>query len=259
MAAILHTGALTSRHLRSLSREPAYLLFTMAQPMVWLLLFSQLFQSVADIPGFGGGSLAYIDYLTPGVVVMTAVMTANWAGTSFIEDMERGVLDRNLASPVRRVALIGGNLTYHGVISVIQTLIVVGVGMLLGARFSSGLLGVLAVVVIALLLSVLFAALSCALALLLRSQEALIGMSQMLALPLVFLSSVLIAPGLVPAWIATVASVNPIDWAAVASREVLASDPDWALVGSRAGLLLALALLATTAAIRSFRSYQRAT
>lgn len=253
---VLHTRALTGRHLRWLRREPAYLMFTLAQPMVWLLLFSQLFERVVDIPGFGVES--YVSYLTPGVVVMTSVMTANWAGTSFIDDMERGVLDRNLASPVSRVALITGNLGYHGVVSIVQTLIVFAVGLALGGRFEGGVLGVAVVLVVALLLAAFFAALSCAMALLLRSQEALIGMSQMLALPLVFLSSVLIAPELLPGWIDTVAQFNPVDWASVASREALSADPDWGVVLGRGGLLLGLGVLTTWFATRTFRSYQRA-
>ena len=252
---VAHTSSLTARHLRWLRREPAYLMFTLAQPMVWLLLFSQLFERIVDIPGFAYDS--YIAYLTPGVVVMTAVMTANWAGSSFIDDMERGVMDRSLASPVNRVALITGNLSYHGVISVIQTLIVFGVGLLLGGRFDGGLAGVAVVVALALLLSAFFAALSCAMALLLRSQEALIGMSQMLALPLVFVSSVLIAPEVMPGWMDSVATFNPVDWGAVASREALLAETDWSVVASRAGLLFVLGVVTTWFATRAFRSYQR--
>jgi ABC-2 type transport system permease protein len=253
---LAHTRLMTGRYLRLLQREPAYAGFTMAQPVVWLLLFSQLFQRVADLPTFG--ETDYVTYLTPGIVVMTAVMTANWAGTGFVQDMERGVMDRTLASPVRRGALLGGNLAYHMVIAVVQTLVVVGIGLALGARFDGGVAGVLLVVVVAMLLSAFFTAMSCSLALALRSQEALIGMSQMLVLPLVFLSSLLIAPELLPGWIETVARFNPVDWAAMASREVLAANPDWEVVAWRGGLLLALAVLMSVAGTRSFRSYQRA-
>lgn len=255
--ALAHTHLHTVQSLRRLRRQPAYLMFTMAQPMVWLLLFSQLFQQVAQLPGFG--STDYISYLTPGIVVMTAVMTANWAGTSFIEDMERGVMDRNLASPVHPGALIGANLAYHAIIACVQALIIVAVGLLLGARFDGGVLGIAVLVAVAILLSVCFAGMSCALALRIRSQEALIGMSQMLALPLIFLSTVLISPELLPGWIETVATFNPVDWAALASREVLAADPDWGVVAWRMVLLAALGLAMSVAGTRSFSSYRRNT
>lgn len=250
-----HSTYLTGRSLRFLQREPVYLAFTLLQPMVWLLLFSQLFERVVELPGFG--DVSYVAYLTPGVIVMTALMSANWAGSSFIDDMERGVMDRHLTSPVSRVALINGILAYQAVVTVVQSLIVFGVGLLMGARYDGGLLGVAVVLVAATLLAVIFAALSCAMALVLRSQESLIGMFQFLAFPLVFLSSVLMAPSLVPGWVATVAKFNPVDWAAVASREALIASVDWATVGGRLGLLLAAATVMTWLAARAFRSYQR--
>ncbi|AXB44571.1 ABC transporter permease [Amycolatopsis albispora] len=250
-----HTGRLTAHALRRLSRQPAYLLFNLVQPMVWLLLFGELFRRVAELPGFGTGD--YLTYLTPGVIVMTAMMSAGWAGTSFIDDMERGVMDRYLTSPASRGALIAGSLAHQSVVTVIQSLIVFGVGLLAGARYDGGILGVLVVLGAAVLLSIVFGALSDAIALLVRQQEALIGISQFLALPLAFLSSVMMAPSLLPGWVGTVAEYNPVDWAAVAGREALTAAPDWARVLGHGGLLLALAVLMGWLATRAFRVYQR--
>jgi ABC-2 type transport system permease protein len=108
------------------------------------------------------------------------------------------------------------------------------------------------------LLAVIFAALSCAAALLMRTQDALIGIFQFLAFPLLFLSSTLMAPALLPDWIGTVATLNPVDWAVVASREALLASPDWGLVGGRVALLAALAVVMTWLSARAFRAYQRA-
>ncbi len=252
---IAHTGLLTGRSLRTLSRQPAYLLFTLVQPMVWLLLFGQLFTRIAELPGFSTDS--YVEYLTPGLIAMTAMMTAGWSGTSFIEDMERGVMDQTLTSPVSRGAVITGSLAYQGITTVIQSLIMFGVGLLLGARYAGGVLGVGIVLLCAVLLAVTFAALSDAVALLVRQQEALIGISQFLALPLSFLSSVMMAPALMPDWVADVATFNPLDWAAVASREALTASPDWGVIFSRVGSLLALAVVMGWLATRAFRAYQR--
>jgi ABC-2 type transport system permease protein len=134
---------------------------------------------------------------------------------------------------------------------------VVGVALLCGARFGGGLPGMLVMIGCGVLLAVAFAALSDAVALLVRSQEALIGVSQFLTMPLTFLSSVLMAPALMPGWVADVARFNPVDWAAVGSREALSSVPDWTLIGRDLGLLLALALLMAWLTTRAFRSYQR--
>lgn len=252
---LAQSGYLTVRSLRTLSRQPMYLAFTLIQPIIWLLLFGQLFQRLTDLPGFGAGS--YLEYLTPGVVVMTAMMSAGWAGTSFIQDLDRGVMDRNLTSPVRRGALITGSLAYQAVTTVIQSAIVVGIALLSGARFDGGVTGILVLIAFAVLLALSFAALSDAVALLVRQQEALIAVSQFLTMPLTFLASVLMAPALMPGWVADVARFNPVDWAAVGSREALAASPDWSLVGRDLGLLVVLMLIMAWLATRAFRTYQR--
>jgi ABC-2 type transport system permease protein len=250
-----HSMYLTARSLRTLSRQPMYLAFTLIQPIIWLLLFGQLFKRLADLPGFGANS--YLEYLTPGVVVMTAMFSAGWAGTTFIEQMDRGVMDRNLTSPVKRGALITGSLIHQAVTTVIQSVIVVGIALLAGARFDGGPAGLLVLGAGAVLLALIFAALSDAVALLVRSQEALIGVSQFLTMPLTFLSSVLMAPSLMPDWVSDAARFNPVEWAAAGSREALSATPDWGLVTRDLGLLLALTLIMAWLATRAFRSYQR--
>ena len=251
----VHSGLLTVRALRTLSRQPMYLAFTLVQPLIWLLLFGQLFKNIAVLPGFGSSS--YIEYLTPGVIVMTAMFSAGWAGTSFIEDMNRGVMDRYLTSPVSRGALIAGSLAYQAVTTIIQSLIVLTVGLLAGARFDGGITGVLVVIGCAVLLALTFAALSDAVALLVRQQEALIGVSQFLTLPLTFLSSVMMAAALMPGWVGGVAKFNPVEWAAVASREALSASPDWGIILGRGALLAGLAIVMSWLATRAFRAYQR--
>jgi ABC-2 type transport system permease protein len=223
--------------------------------MVWLLLFSQLFERVVELPGFG--DVSYVAYLAPGVIVMTAMMNAGWAGTSLVDDMDRGVMDRYLASPVRRVAIVNGILAYQAAVTVVQSLIVFGVALAMGARYEAGAVGIVVVLAAAVLLAVIFAALSCAAALLMRTQDALIGIFQFLAFPLLFLSSTLMAPALLPDWIGSAAKFNPVDWAVVASREALLSSPDWGLVGGRVALLAALAIVMTWLSARAFRAYQR--
>jgi ABC-2 type transport system permease protein len=253
-AAVTHARLLTGRSLRTLSRQPAYLLFTLVQPMVWLLLFGQLFRRVAQLPGFGGD---YLSYLTPGVVVMTAMMSAGWSGMSIVQDMERGVMDRTLTSPIRRPALVGAALAHQALVTVAQSLIMFGTGLLAGARYPGGALGVLTVLACAVLTAMVFAGLSNAVALLVHQQEALIAVAQFLVLPLAFLSSIMMAPTLMPHWVAGAARFNPVDWAAVASREALQPSPDWSLIFNHAAPLAALAIVMAALTTRAYRTHQR--
>jgi ABC-2 type transport system permease protein len=249
------TGYLTGRLLRALGRQPAFVLIMLIQPMIWLLLFGQLFKRVVELPGFATGS--YIDFLTPGVVIMTVLFTSGWAGMAFIDDMERGVMDRMLSSPVSRGAMMAASMANQAVTIIVQGVIVVVVALLIGATLPGGVLGVLVMLLAAVLLAAGFASLSNGMALLVRTGESLIGFSTMLTLPLSFLSSAMIARDAAPEWIQTVSAYNPVDWAVVASREALSADPDWSGVLARLGGLLAVALVMGWVATRAFRTYQR--
>ena len=205
--ATAHTWYLTLRQLRNLSRQPWYIAFTLVQPVIYLLLFGSLFQRVAELPGFEAGS--YVTFLTPGIVVMSALFNAGWSGASMIEDLDRGVLDRFLVSPASRVALIAGRLVQLAAVTVIQSVIIVGFGLIVGARFAGGLPGVVVLIACAVLLAAPFGALSNGIALLARRQESVIGAVNFLLMPLTFLSSVFMAPDLMPEWMQGVARFNP--------------------------------------------------
>lgn len=254
---VLHSAHLAARSVRALLRQPAFALITVVQPAIWLLLFGQLFRSVVEIPGFARGGGSYLEFLTPGVVMMTALFSSGWAGTVYIDDMERGVMDRLLASPVSRGAMTVGTLAYQALTTVIQTVLVFGIALLAGARFPGGVPGVVVTAAAAVLLSVTVAAFSNAIALLVRSQEALIGISQFIVLPLQFVSSALMDTRVAPGWVRDVARYNPVDWAVVAAREALTAGTDWGTVWPRLGLLTALAVLMAWLATRAFASYQR--
>ncbi|HKC28462.1 MAG TPA: ABC transporter permease [Jatrophihabitans sp.] len=252
-----HSGLLTARGVRTLLRQPAYAAITLVQPVIWLLLFGQLFRNVVRIPGFSPTSGSYLEFLTPGVIVMTALFSSGWAGTAFIEDMNRGVMDRLLASPVRRGAMIVGSLAYQSLTTIVQTLIVFGIAYAAGARFAGGAGGVLITVLVACLISVVIASFSNAIALLVRQQEALIGISQFIVLPLQFLSAAIIDTRVSPSWVRHVARYNPVDWASTAARAALSAHTDWGVVLPRLGFLFALAVLMAWLGTRAFSSYQR--
>lgn len=251
-----HSVYLTARSLRTLWRQPTFAAMTLIAPIIWLLLFGQLFRSVVHIPGFSTASGSYLEFITPGVIVMTALFSSGWAGTVYIEDMNRGVMDRLLASPVRRGAMMIGTLAYQAVTTVVQTLIVFGVAYISGARFRGGAVGIVITIAAAALICVIMASFSNSLALLLRQQEALIGVSQFIVLPLQFLSSAIMDTRLSPRWVQHVARCNPVDWAVVASRQALSAGAEWGAVWPRLGLLAALAATMAWLATRAFRSYQ---
>ncbi|HEY5198662.1 MAG TPA: ABC transporter permease [Solirubrobacteraceae bacterium] len=254
MTGLRQTWQVTLRGVRVFLRNPAYMGITLTQPLIWLVLFGALFKAVTRIPGFHGD---YIDFLTPGIVVMLAVSSAGWTGMGFIEDIHGGVMDRQLASPVWRGALNAGSVIYAALTIMLQTVLIVLLALVLGASYSGGVGGVLVLILVAGLLGAAFASLSNGVAVLARQREALIGGVTMVVLPLTFLSTALMQKSLMPSWIQTVARFNPVNWAVVAGRSAATANTDWTLVATRIGLLAALALTCAAFATRAFTHYQR--
>ncbi len=255
MTAISDTWALTIRDLLRLWRQPWFIAIVLVQPVIWLLLFGALFQKVVEIPGFEGGD--YKQYLVPGVLVMTAFFSSGWNGMTTIEDLDRGVTDRLLVTPVRRLALIAGRVGQNLVQVLLQSVVIVGLALAIGVTFEGGVLGVGVLLLIAGLLGTAFAALSNALALVARKEESLIGAVTFLQLPLVFLSTAFMQPSLLPDWIGTVSDFNPVDWAIVAGREAVGASTDWASVAGYCGLLVAFAVVCLALATKAFGAYQK--
>lgn len=249
------TWYLFVRLLRATVRMPVFVIISIVQPILWVLLFGQLFRSVTTIPGFGASS--YVQFLAPGISIMTALFGAAYSGMGLLADIDRGVLDRLLATPVSRGALIAGRVLHSAVQVVIQAGIILGVAFLLGARPHGGLPGVLAVFLAAALLGAAFAAFSNALALLARRQELVIAVMNFTVLPMTFLSSMIMSRNLMPQWIRGVSRFNPVNWAVTAARDGFEGRAPGELVLSLA-LLAGFALICAVLATRAFGRYRRA-
>ncbi|WP_053804317.1 ABC transporter permease [Streptomyces rimosus] len=254
---LIHTALLTGRLQRTLWRMPAFPVIGLVQPVIWLLLFGQLFRAVADLPGFASGSGGFLEFLTPGVVMMTALFASAWAGTTYLQDIDRGVLDRLLTSPVGRGAMVCATLVHQAVQTVVQSLVIVGIALLAGARFPGGVVGMGVTVLAAVLLTLVFSALSDAVALLTRQQATLIAISQFTTLPLMFLSSAVMDLGLAPGWVRDAAAYNPVEWAVAAARQAMLGGAGRSAVQGHLALLAAAVLVMGFLATRAFRAYRK--
>jgi ABC-2 type transport system permease protein len=254
MTAVRQTWQVFLRHLRVLMRQPAWLIITIVQPIVWLLLFGALFKAVADIPGFHG---TYINFLTPGVVIMLALFSAGWSGMGAVEDIQSGVMDRMLASPVWRGALNAGAVGFAGFQMLLQAVLIIILALILGADFQGGVIGVVVMMFVGGLLAAAVASLSNAVGVLGRQRETVIGVVSFVQLPLTFLSTGMMQKSLLPHWMQDVAKFNPVNWAVEAARSAAMEKTDWGLVGSRVGLLVALVLVSGFLAERAFNRYQK--
>jgi ABC-2 type transport system permease protein len=250
------TWYLTGRKLRALVRQPVVVVFGVIQPAIWLFLFGELFHKVIDIPGFAYSG-SFLAYLIPGVIAMNAMSNNMWAGMTMIEEIDRGTLNRLLVTPASRAALMNASVVEQSVTTVVQTLIIVGLGLAGGARYPGGVPGVVVTTVAAMLVGVLWGGLSNITGMMLRSREAVIAVYTFFMLPLMFLSSAFMQPGFMPGWMQAIASRNPLNWEVQVGRSALSAAPDWAGIAVRCGGLLALAVIVVVISVTTFRSYAR--
>jgi ABC-2 type transport system permease protein len=251
-----HTWYLTGRKLHALVRQPWVLAFSVIQPAIWLFLFGDLFHKIIDIPGFGYTG-SYFAYLVPGIVAMNAMSGNMWAGMSMIEEIERGTLNRFLVTPASRIAIMNASVAEQSVSTIVQTLIIVVLGLAGGARYPGGITGIVVLTLAAILVGVLWGSLSNMAGMLLRSREAIIGVYTFFMLPLMFLSSAFMKPSFLPGWMQAIAARNPLNWEVQIGRSVLSANPDWPAVAVRCGGLLALAAACVAISVTTFRSYAK--
>jgi len=250
-----HTWYMVVRQARNLMREPIWIVLLLVQPMVWLILYGQLFKNITRLGGFGTGS--YITFLAPAIVVMNGFFGATWSGMAMISDLEHKVVERFLATPASRVSIVLSQIVRSAATAAIQGLIIVAVAYALGVHIHTGVLGILVILLAGMLVNSAFAGLSQGIALLTRREATMIAVANFIGLPLLFLSTTMNAKANMPEWMQTVSKYNPVDWGVQAARQVVLPGTDWQSVGVHLLLLLGLTAVTTAWATRSFRAYQR--
>ncbi len=190
-------------------------LFGLVQPLLWLLIFGQLFKGLSQLPQFPEGE--YVQFLAPGVIVMTVLFGASWSGVSLLRDLRQGVMEKLFVAPIPRSSIVLSRLLHNGFTVVIQVILLVIVAGLLGAGLPKGH-GIFWVWVAVLLLAIGFSAISNALAMLLKKEEPLVVMGNMLTLPLLFFSPALVPTQFMPGWMQRVSLINPVTYGVEAVR-----------------------------------------
>ena len=248
------TLQLLKRHIRATLRLPIWIAVTLIQPVIWITIFGQLFQRVVDIPGFENNS--YIAFLTPGVVIMTAMFGSAWSGMGLIEDLNQGVVDRMLSTPVKRGAIIAARVLHASITVIVQSLIIIGLGIILGAKIPSGFLGIIGILIVSILIAAGFSSISTGIALLTRREETMIAVINFFGLPLTFLSASFMANSLMPNWMQNIAIINPVNWAVNAARSSMAGN-DFSILFNNGLLLILFTLFAGVFAYKSFNIHQK--
>ncbi|GMQ61652.1 ABC transporter permease [Vallitalea maricola] len=198
----------TQRYLKSQVQTPYFLVFSIAQPIFWLIIFGQLFEGM-----FTTGGYSYIQFITPGIVVMNVLYDAGYSGMSVIEDIEHGVFYKILASPTNKLAIVIGNLLASFLSIFIQVTIVIIIALMLGFSFYGNLLDLLIMIVAIGLLAFGVSGCSKALAFFTRKDDPVVIIVNFITMPLIFLSSILLPAESMPNWAGKLILFNPLEYA----------------------------------------------
>jgi len=224
-SALSDTWQIVLRDLRSRIRMPVFIFMTLFQPILWLVLFTQIFKSLGG--SIAGAGVSYLQFFAPGVIVMTVLFGSAFAGFGTLMDIDSGILAKMLATPVNRVSIITGRVMATVIVGIVQALIVFTVAAIMGVHVKTGVPGVLLVLLLVALLGTGFAAFSNGLALLLRRQETVMAVVNLFTMPLQFMSSMMMPPQLLPHWLDVVRHFNPVDYAVVGVRNLVLTGYVW--------------------------------
>ena len=207
-------------------RNPFVLVVSLVQPIIFLVLFTQVFGGVASsaLGGSGGGvggGLSYETYLAPAIAIQVSLAAAATSGVGLVNDIEEGLFEKVLVSPMNRTAVFLGKTAAELLRIAVQITIVIGLSVLLGAEVATGIPGVLGIVGVGILFSLWFIALSNSLAVLTKDQESTIIGANLLQFPLLFISTAFLPLAALPGWIRTVATYNPVTYGVDAARAVM--------------------------------------
>jgi ABC-2 type transport system permease protein len=138
------TRYLFIRYLKKLVRNPILLFFSLFQPIIFLLLFTQLFSKFSSLPGFlaATGASSYLQFATAGILLQNAFGSALQSGTSIVLDLDTGYLQKMLVTPVSRYAILLGRLTSDAFRVVVQSAIILALAYALGATVATGVVGI---------------------------------------------------------------------------------------------------------------------
>ncbi len=197
---------MTARNLLRLVRVPTLIAFATAQPVLFIVLFTYGFGGAIHPPGVPH----YIDYLLPGLFVLSIGFGASQTGVAVAEDLASGMIDRFRSLPMARVAVLAGRGVADAVRNLFVVGLMIGVGYLAGFRFHAGVGAALGVVILAVAVGLAFSWVNALLGLLVKEAESagLVGLFPVIVL--VFSSSTLVPVATMPSWLQAFAKVNPI-------------------------------------------------
>jgi ABC transporter DrrB family efflux protein len=250
--AVTDTLTITRRNLLVWMRVPAYIMFTVIQPVMFVLLFRYVFGGAIQVPGVKGG---YVNFLLPGIIAQTAAFATFGTAIALAQELQKGVIDRLKSMPMARSAVLAGRLVADTIRMFVTIVIVVGVGYAVGFRFENGVGLAIAMVVLATVFGLAICCISAFTGLAIGDEESVQAFGLIWLFPLTFLSSAFVPIASMPGWLQAFANNQPVTYVVNVMRSMALggaiADDLWKSIAWLAGIFIVFAPLAV-------RAYKRA-
>ncbi|WP_103666250.1 ABC transporter permease [Pseudanabaena sp. BC1403] len=213
------TLVITELEVRKLRHDPTDLIVRAVQPVLWLLIFGQVFTRIRGIPTNG---LPYLDFMAAGILAQSVLFVSIFSGgMSLIWERDLGLAQKFLVSPTPRASIVLGKGIASGVRCLSQVFVVYILSFVLGVQLNFGAIAMLGVLLIVFLGAACFSIFSIIVACVVKSREGFNGMGQLMTMPLFFASNAIYPIEIMPSWLQVISHVNPLTYEVDALRGVM--------------------------------------
>jgi ABC transporter DrrB family efflux protein len=247
--AVIDTLTITRRNLLVWMRVPAYLVFTVIQPVMFVLLFRYVFGGAINVPGH----ILYVDFLMPGIIAQTAAFATFGTAIALAQELKKGVIDRLRSMPMARSAVLAGRLVADTGRMLLTILIVVGVGYAVDFRFSNGVWNAILMVVLATVFGLAICVISAYTGLAIGDEESVQAFGLIWLFPLTFLSSAFVPISSMPGWLQAFANNQPVTYVVDTMRSLALGGPVGASFWKAAVWLIGIFVVFLPLAVRAYK------
>ena len=210
----IDTLTITRRNLLVWMRVPAYIVFTVIQPVMFVLMFRYVFGGAIPVNVPGG----YVNYLMPGIIGQTAAFASFGTAIALAQELQKGVIDRLRSMPMARSAVLAGRLTADTFRMTVTILIVLGVGYLVGFRFQNGFWPAVGMIVLSIVFGVAICCIAAFTGLAIGDEESVQAFGFIWLFPVTFVSSAFVPIASMPGWLQAFANNQPVTYVIDAMR-----------------------------------------
>ncbi len=219
-----HVGVIIELETRKMMKDPMEIFSRSLQPVIWLLLFGEAFSRMKAVPEAGGD---YLAFLTPGILAQSITFVSIFNGLSIIWERDMGLLQKILTTPIERSALVLGKMLASTFRSLCQLVVVLTLALCLGIHLQWSPVRVAGLLGFVILGSAFFSGLSMVIAAIVKTRDRMMGIGQLVTMPLFFASSALYPVSIMPQWLQVFAKLNPMSYLVDGLRGLLL-DPSYA-------------------------------